>query len=125
MSTFGAGRAVWSFVTCPWLCGSLDLKLLLELGLQTRPVYYTMHFSAAKELSHIFLNLIGLCVIVVLTCKGEETFLFHRYSKNRLLGYINLGQVHISLSVCYQHLLDGPNSTAGLHFLQTMHTVYF
>lgn len=52
----------------------LDVKLLLESGLQTGSVYYTMHFSAAKELFHIFLNLVGLYVIVVVTCKGGRHF---------------------------------------------------
>lgn len=52
----------------------LDLKLLLESGLQTGSVYYTMHFSAAKELFHIFLNLVDLYVIVVVTCKGGRHF---------------------------------------------------
>lgn len=52
----------------------LDLKLLLESGLQTGSVYYIMHFSAAKELFHIFLNLVGLCVIVVVTCRGGKHF---------------------------------------------------
>lgn len=35
----------------------LDLKLLLESGLQIGSVYYIMHFSAAKELFHIFLKI--------------------------------------------------------------------
>lgn len=52
----------------------LDLKLLSECGLQTGSVYYSMHFSAAKELFHIFLNLVGLCVIAVVTCKGGKHF---------------------------------------------------
>lgn len=61
---------LWSWGSCMTLCDlpmaaqitkELDLKLLLESGLQTGSVYYTMHFSAAKELFHIFLNLVGLC----------------------------------------------------------------
>lgn len=107
------------------LTKKLDLKLLVELGLQMGQSFTIILwiFLLPKSCS-IVLNSVGLCDIIVVIVKGNSGITGSDFSR-----YINRGQAHIFLSVvCYQHPLYEPSVIAGLHFEElapsTMYTVY-
>lgn len=86
--------------------------------------YHTMHVPSAKELFHIVLNWVGLCVIIVVTCNGKTTFLFYRYNRLTLLRYISRVKPTSLLSCFVTASIRWAHTIASLHFDRVMDAVY-
>lgn len=80
--------------------------------------YYTMHVPAAKELFHIVLNRVGLCVIIIVTCNGKTTFLFYRYNRLTRLRYISRVKPTSSLSCFVTASIRWAHTIASLHLTE-------
>lgn len=96
-------KDLWSWGSCRILCNlpvaiqltkELDLKLLLGVWATAWASLFTIIlciFLQPKSYSIYFLIQLVYVLSQQLPVKGENTFLFYRYNKLRLLRYINRG----------------------------------